>query len=58
MICFDEKHAQLFYYPGYGELYKDSRSFTAVFICLLIHAEVFLKATDGFAIDLEQDENC
>ena len=30
----------------------------AVFICLLIIAAVFLEATDGFAIDLEQDENC
>ena len=30
----------------------------AVFICLWINAEVFLKAIDGFAIDLEQDENC
>ena len=30
----------------------------AVFICLWIDAELVLKARDGFAIDLEQDENC
>ena len=64
--CFDEKHAQLFYYPGYPRLpdWMLKASFTKisarlfiVFICLWINAEVFLKAIDGLAITLEQAEN-